>query len=1652
MKKSLLLVLLLILGISFGSSLFAQVTITIGDGTETNTTTGAPAPYGTWYKAFRQQYLIRASEFNNAGAGPGNITSLSFNVVELNNITPMNNFRIRLKHTTQTALTSAFEAGDYQVVFQAASFTPTVGWNDHTFSAPFNWDGSSNVLVDIVTDVIDGSYAQNASVAYTQTSFNSSLRFQSDTANGDTGTTGTAVGNRSNMKFVMQQLDMDDMAAIVITGPNAPNINSTVNYTITVKSLCADPVSNYTVKLMKAPNTMIASVPGTTINFLQELQFTMPWTPNEEGGFQLFGRVEMAGDENPNNDNSPMLDVTVIPAGLVNVTIGDGTTANTTTGPPTPYGSYWQNFREQYLITAAEINNAGGGPGDIYGISFNVDNVNNCSAMPNYRIRIKPTNQTALSTSFEPGDYQQVFQAPSFMPTTGWNFHPFSTPYVWDGASNLLIDVVCDLVGGYTQNASVFYTNVGFNSSLRFQSDSSPADQATTGTASTNRSNMILNMEQLDMQDMVGMSIVGSTTPSVNSVVNYTIKVKNLSPNNVTNYTVKLMEGPSTMIASTAGTVIGPMEELEFILPWTPTTMGATQLYGRVEMPGDENPANDNTPMLDVTVMEAGLLVVQVGDGTAVNANTGSPAPYGTWYKAFREQYLFRADEIYAAGGAPGLINALAFNVQSLDECTPMTNFLIRVKHTEQTALGTSFEAGDYETVFQADTFMPTNDWNLHPFSTPFFWNGADNLLIDVSTDVCTGDYARNALVYYSTPGFNSSLRFQSDSANGSTGTSGTASANRSNARFFMIVEDMGSMSGTVTSAGAPVADATVWVEDTVFTTTTAADGTYSLPFVPVGANTVSATKHGYNVVSHNVNIVDGQNTTQNFAISLLPQVTVTGRIVGSDQPTVGLADATIRLSGYEPYETTTNAQGQFTIPNVFASQTYQYVANALGYQPAMGQAVVGTTNLNMGDIIVNEMAFPPYGVVANENDSFTQVNVTWEAPNPSAVDITEGFEGDTFPPEDWSQIITNPNEAALGVMATWCRFGTIALDPVVPPHSGDWQAGLWWEYGHQDEWLITPEFTCPPNTELKFWSYVFLGSTYGDHYYVKASTDGGNTWTVLWDAAEQTGEWNYYDTPITVPLDAVAGQQVKLAWQAIDGDGQGLWHVWFIDDVTIGMPDGVLRFPMNQFTTRSASENSSGFTFNSTGINRPISRAWVDNPELEMSSRNIASTQNNERVMNGYRVYRLLAADQANENNWTELTPSNITPTNYTDTAWGPLPSGVYKYAVKAVYTNNVMSIPAFSNELHKGMMGVLTGTVTEFGTDLPIEGATITAGEYSGVSNAQGEYSFSVYAGTYNVTCSKVGYQASTQNGVVIVGLQTTTQNFVLTEITLPPGAVQAEEAGNNVNITWMEPGTAGGEWIYYCGEKDDSIGTGGVAEFDVAIRFPASALTDYAGMSLQAVKVWPAQGGTFKARVWTGGNAAAPAVQEVDQLFTPTLDTYNTVILDDPVTITGTEELWFGYNCNVTSGYPAGCDAGPADEGLGNMMYFQGAWATLNDLADLNYNWCIQGYVGYSAPTDAPRISPISLRSAYPGQYDDMDRALTGYKVWRLQQGQEGSENSWTSLTPNPISATAYQDTQWNTLADGTYKWAVKAIYTGGAASPAAFSNAVPRITQI
>jgi len=151
MNRHKLLIILLILGLGMFSTLFAQVNITIGDGTSTNGTSGVPTPYGTYYKNFRQQFLYTAAEIEAAGGGAGPINSLAFNVDNVNNCSPMPNFAIRIKTTDQSALTTTFEEGTYTTVFSENDFLPVNGMNVHNFTAPFDWDGTSNILVDVVT-------------------------------------------------------------------------------------------------------------------------------------------------------------------------------------------------------------------------------------------------------------------------------------------------------------------------------------------------------------------------------------------------------------------------------------------------------------------------------------------------------------------------------------------------------------------------------------------------------------------------------------------------------------------------------------------------------------------------------------------------------------------------------------------------------------------------------------------------------------------------------------------------------------------------------------------------------------------------------------------------------------------------------------------------------------------------------------------------------------------------------------------------------------------------------------------------------------------------------------------------------------------------------------------------------------------------------------------------------------------------------------------------------------------------------------------------------------------------------------------------------------------------------------------------------------
>lgn len=168
---------------------------------------------------------------------------------------------------------------------------------------------------------------------------------------------------------------------------------------------------------------------------------------------------------------------------------------------------------------------------------------------------------------------------------------------------------------------------------------------------------------------------------------------------------------------------------------------------------------------------------------------------------------------------------------------------------------------------------------------------------------------------------------------------------------------------------------------------------------------------------------------------------------------------------------------------------------------------------------------------------------------------LSESFSDAAFPPAGWIVIQTNTGTQT-GYPCYWSRYS----EPNYIVRSEPAAAGLWWSYAHQDEWLISPEISLTGSTTnryyLRWWYYGTNGIHDSNHYYTKISTDGGNTWNVIYDLVDLPRGLNAYANPVELDLSGYANQTVKIAFHANDGPANtGVSYVWFIDDIEISYP-----------------------------------------------------------------------------------------------------------------------------------------------------------------------------------------------------------------------------------------------------------------------------------------------------------------------------------------------------------------------------------------------------------------------------------------------------------------------------------------------------------------
>jgi hypothetical protein len=74
------------------------------------------------------------------------------------------------------------------------------------------------------------------------------------------------------------------------------------------------------------------------------------------------------------------------------------------------------------------------------------------------------------------------------------------------------------------------------------------------------------------------------------------------------------------------------------------------------------------------------------------------------------------------------------------------------------------------------------------------------------------------------------------------------------------------------------------------------------------------------------------------------------------------------------------------------------------------------------------------------------------------------------------------------------------------------------------------------------------------------------------------------------------------------------------------------------------------------------------------------------------------------------------------------------------------------------------------------------------------------------------------------------------------------------------------------------------------------------------------------------------------------------------------------------------------------------------------------------------------------------------IFGYKLWRLEPGQENDETLWGALTNEPVDAAAFIDYAWMNYTPGTYKYAVKTAYCMDLVSEPIFSNELTKNIEV
>ena len=531
------------------------------------------------------------------------------------------------------------------------------------------------------------------------------------------------------------------------------------------------------------------------------------------------------------------------------VTIGSGISTNAYL--PT-YTYYKYSFTEQIYL-ADEIGEAG----VITEVSFKVSNSK--SATRNVDVYMKSTAKTDFSSKkdwevFSLSD--RVYSGDVTFNASDWTTITLSTPFVFDGESNLVIGVD-DNTGSYvssSSNSPKFYVYAtGANRALRIYGDNtdySPvAPGGYSGSYITSNDQLMFAMhsmgddinkytvtaeadpEEAGVVTGAGTYEEGSTvilTATANEgyyFVNWTQDDVEVSTDPVYMFTVtadaSYVANYDRIIVPSYDITVATVSNGTITVDKTDATAGETVTltaipdmgcyfsHWIVYETGDINRmigvTDDSFIMPEAHVTVAALFVSNSGSITTTDITIGSGHSTNSYLPTYSYYKYSFTEQIYTAAeiGQAGTITAIAFKVSNSKSST--RNIDLYLQHTNKTVFTnrTNWEQlSSSNKVYSGEVTFNASGWTVITLNTPFVYDGTSNLLIGMDDN--TGSYVSGSsnspkFLVYAT-GASRAMRIYSDNTNynptSSTLYYGTTLTSSNQIQLTMTTIDGNSTSG----------------------------------------------------------------------------------------------------------------------------------------------------------------------------------------------------------------------------------------------------------------------------------------------------------------------------------------------------------------------------------------------------------------------------------------------------------------------------------------------------------------------------------------------------------------------------------------------------------------------------------------------------------------------------------------------------------------------------------------------------------------------------------------------------------------------------------------------------------------------------------------